>query len=66
MSSYEHWKLSRWMGEGKMSPEERAECIQSTTLSSWTELGTKVASKSNQRLLEALHSFPVLSRSFQL
>lgn len=47
MSSYliDDWELSRCMGEGKRFPEERAECTQSTKVSSWIELETKVANK---------------------
>lgn len=47
-------------------PRERAECTQSTIVSSGTELESKVAGKLSQKLLEVLHSFAVLLQSLQL
>lgn len=48
------WELSSWVGEDKnIFLGELAACTQSTMLSLWTELETKVASKSSQRLLRS-------------
>lgn len=61
------WELCRWMEEEKYSfPRDRPECTQSTIVSLGIELEIKVVSKLSQRLLEVLHSFPVLLQSFQL
>lgn len=57
--------LGEWEKETEVPPKTRKMYTKyNDTL--WLDLETKVASKSSLRLLEILHSFPVLSWPLQL